>query len=676
MFKEYNSSFIEREKRRLTELYKLELIYTPYEDSFDRITNLTSRLFHAPIALFTLITEEKQWFKSCVGISDDLKEERSTERSAAFCHYVVVDQKPLVVNDTLLDERFRNNRLVKEKGFRFYAGVPIITKNNNILGSLCILDYNPREISTEELNNLIDLSKWIITEIELRTDLIERTLSEKSISSLYEITSSNEYSYQEKLDKLLTLGCERFQLPNGLISQIDNNKYKVIKEKSKTGVTRYDGEIFALNKICAIKVVEELNPIHLKPAYLQESNFVAIKEYVGAPIFVNNELYGTFCFFTEEDGIRTINKSDLEFIQLITQWVGNELERLHTEESLKESQERFQQIANNINEAFWIYDLDEMRLLYTSKVMTEISGMPSDRFNSLRAWYDLVHPEDRKYVQKQLIGITKRIEYDFRIIKGNGHVRWIRSRIVPIYNETGEKYRLVGVVEDITEAKLNSDLLRKSDKLAAVGQIAASIAHEVRNPLTSIKGFFQLLQENQIPHQELILSEFNQIEEFINEILILANSHLETKREKNNIHHLILDVINLFKDSADHQNIEFLLNNNENVQPINSNEQQIKLVIQHIISNAIEAMPSGGNVNIDIGLENTEFIYIIIRDSGIGIPDDRIAKLGEPYYSNKEKGSGLGLMICYRIIQNHKGQIHFKSQLDIGTSVKILLPRA
>nr|WP_275669623.1 GAF domain-containing protein [Metabacillus litoralis] len=650
-------------------------MYTPYEDSFDRITDLTSRLFHAPIALFTLITEEKQWFKSCVGISDDLKVERSTERSAAFCHYVVVDKEPLVVNDALLDERFRNNRLVKEKGFRFYAGAPIITKNDNVLGSLCILDYKPRNLSSEELNNLIDLSKWIITEIELRTDLIERTLSEKSISCLYEITSSNEYTFQEKLNKLLTLGCERFQLPNGLISCVDDNKYKVIKEKSKTGVSRYAGEIFALNEICALKVVEKLKPIHLKPDYLQESSYVGIKEYVGAPIFVNKKLYGTFCFFREEEErLRTINTSDLEFIQLITQWVGNELERLQTEKSLKESQERFQQIANNINEAFWIYDLGEMRLLYSSRVMAEISGLRDEEFLSLQVWHDLIHPEDREYVQNQIKTITNSIEFDFRIIKGNGKVRWIRSRIVPIYNEAGKKYRLVGVAEDITEAKLNSDLLRKSDKLAAVGQIAASIAHEVRNPLTSIKGFFQLLQENQIPYQELILSEFNQIEEFINEILILANSHMETKREINHIPHLILDVINLMRDSAEHQNISFTINGDDNLQPINSNEHQIKQVFQHIMSNAIDAMPAGGIVNVEFGEENSEFIYIIISDSGVGIPEDRIAKLGEPYYSNKEKGSGLGLMISYRIIQNHKGQIHFKSQLDIGTSVKILLP--
>ncbi|MBM7604327.1 PAS domain S-box-containing protein [Metabacillus crassostreae] len=674
MFKEYSSSFIEREKRRLKELYKLNLIYTPTEDSFDRITNLTSRLFQAPIALFTLITEEKQWFKSCVGISDDLKEERSTERSAAFCHYVVVDKEPLVVNDTLLDERFKNNRFVKEKGFRFYAGAPIITKNNNVLGSLCILDYKPRDISSEELAILIDLSKWIVTEIELRTDLMERTLNEKSISSLYEITSSNKYTFQEKLDQLLTLGCERFKLPNGLISRVDDNNYKVIKEKSKTGVSRYAGEIFALNEICAIKVVEELKPIHLKQDYLKKSNFVGIKEYVGAPIFVNKKLYGTFCFFTEEDVISKINTSDLEFIQLITQWVGNELERLQTEKNLKESQERFQQIANNINEAFWIYDLDEMRLLYSSKVMSEISGLRDEEFNSLHAWYDLIHPEDREYVQNQIKNLTNSIEYDFRIIKGDGQVRWIRSRIVPIYNEAGKKYRLVGVAEDITEAKLSRDLLRKSDKLAAVGQIAASIAHEVRNPLTSIKGFFQLLQENQMPYQELILSEFNQIEEFINEILILANSHIETKREKNKIHHLIMDVINLLRNSTEHLNIEFSLNGDENLQPINSNEQQIKQALQHVMSNAIEAMPAGGIVNIDFGLENSEYIYIIISDSGVGIPEDRIAKLGEPYYSNKEKGSGLGLMISYRIIQNHQGQIHFKSQLDIGTSVKILLP--
>ncbi len=551
--------------------------------------------------------------------------------------------------------------------------MPITTKNNNVLGSLCILDFKPRNISDDELTNLIDLSKWVVTEIELRTDLMEKTVSEKSIKSLYEITSNKENTFQEKLNKLLTLGCERFQLSHGMISHITDNQYKVMKEKSKVGKAKDVGDILALNETCALKVVEKLKPIHLTPAYFEKNSDNRLKEYIGAPIFVHKELYGTFCFFTEEKGSRSISTSDLEFLQLITQWIGNELERLQTEKSLQESQERFQQIANNINEAFWIFDFDKMSLLYTSRVMSEISGMPYDKFNSIEAWINLVHPEDRDYVYNQIVNINNSIEFDFKIMHSTGKICWIRSRIVPIYNEEGRKFRLVGVAEDITEAKLNSDLLRKSDKLAAVGQIAASIAHEVRNPLTSIKGFLQLLEEYQLPYQELILAEFNQIEEFINEILILANSHLETKREDHYIQTLLTDVIDLMIEPAALQNVLFSLKGEAQL-TINCDEQQMKQAFQHIMSNAIEAMPKGGIVNVEFGIENAQFIYINIEDNGIGIPEDRIAKLGEPYYSNKEKGSGLGLMISYRIIQNHKGQIQFTSQLDIGTSVKILLP--
>ena len=112
IFKGKSSSFLEKEERRLIELYSLNLIHTPNEQSFDRITELASRIFQAPISLISLLTEDKQWFKSCVGLTGELLIERSTNRDESICQHVLLDGEPLVIEDTHLDELFNHNPLV------------------------------------------------------------------------------------------------------------------------------------------------------------------------------------------------------------------------------------------------------------------------------------------------------------------------------------------------------------------------------------------------------------------------------------------------------------------------------------------------------------------------------------------------------------------------------------
>ncbi len=668
LFKDKSSSFLEKEEKRLKELYSLNLIHTPNEQSFDRITELASRIFQVPIALISLLTEDTQWFKSCIGLTGDLLTERSTRRDESICQYVLLDESPLVVEDTLLDPRFKHNPLVVQHHIRFYAGAPIITKHQNIIGTLCIIDVKPRTLTEAELQTLIDLSSWVKTEIELRTDLLERTMNEQSIRTLYEVTSNNSLTFNEKLKRLLKIGCDRFHLSDGLITEFNGEEYKILQTLTRSSSKRRGGDVLPHNELgVGRNVMESLEPVHIKQSAL-------INEYIGAPIFVNNAFYGTFCFFSDDQTFRAISSSDLEFLQLMTQWVGFEIERIQVYTELRESQERFQQITNNIKEAFWIFEVEKNELLFMSSAWEEISGRKSKEFFEDQAlWMNIILPEDRENTLDKFDNISKNVEFEYRLNHTDGTIRWIRNRIVPILDKEGKVYRLAGVAEDITDAKINEDLMRKWDKMSAVSQLAASIAHEIRNPLTSVKGFMQLNHDEIFSFRELILSELRQIEDFINEILILANSHLGIQLNHHNVIDMMSEILQANEDVSQLFDINFEFDPQANVEIV-CDENQLKQVFQNIISNAIESMPSGGTIHIVIGLENEESIYITVQDQGVGIAQDRIAKLGEPYYSNKEKGSGLGLMISYKILQNHKGKILFTSEVGKGTTVKIILP--
>jgi phosphoribosyl 1,2-cyclic phosphodiesterase/CheY-like chemotaxis protein len=149
------------EERRLASLRALSILDTDPEERFDRITRLASALFDTPIALVSLVDEERQWFKSCYGVNM-----RETSRDAAFCSHVVYDREPMIVPDTFLDTRFADNPLVvNEPRIRFYAGCPLILDDGACIGSLCVIDTRPRSLDGPDLARLRDLADLAVQEI-------------------------------------------------------------------------------------------------------------------------------------------------------------------------------------------------------------------------------------------------------------------------------------------------------------------------------------------------------------------------------------------------------------------------------------------------------------------------------------------------------------------------------
>lgn len=233
------------------------------------------------------------------------------------------------------------------------------------------------------------------------------------------------------------------------------------------------------------------------------------------------------------------------------------------------------------------------------------------------------------------------------------------------------------IVRDITERKKTEELLNKSDTLAAIGQLAAGVAHEVRNPLTVIKGFIQLFQinkEDQEKYFDLMLSEIERIEAILQEFLSIAKTD-EISTEKKNIYQIFKNVVSLINTKAIMTNIQVELYTDSKDIIIECSENQLKQVFINILQNSIEAMPDGGRISIHIKEIGKDGIIISVIDKGIGIPEERIKRLGEPFYSTKEKGTGIGLMLSYKIIESHQGNISIMSEVGVGTTVTIYLPK-
>jgi len=156
------------EEERLVELNGLNLLDTPREANFDHVTERLTKLFNVPIALMTLVDKDRQWFKSQTGLPVDLAEARSTSRDVSLCGHVVARDEVLIVRDLTRDPRFANNSFVKERGLRFYAGVPLRGPNGLPIGSLCILDTKPRDMTGQEQELLKMIASDVMEQIKRR----------------------------------------------------------------------------------------------------------------------------------------------------------------------------------------------------------------------------------------------------------------------------------------------------------------------------------------------------------------------------------------------------------------------------------------------------------------------------------------------------------------------------
>ncbi|MBO8165081.1 MAG: PAS domain S-box protein [Brevibacillus sp.] len=248
---------------------------------------------------------------------------------------------------------------------------------------------------------------------------------------------------------------------------------------------------------------------------------------------------------------------------------------------------------------------------------------------------------------------------------------------VPIYDSSGKRQALVVIGRNITERKQTEELLLQSDKLSAVGELAAGVAHEIRNPLTALKGFIQLLRsddDSKRHYFDIMGSELDRINFIVGELLLLAKPQAATFQQKNVIG-LLKNVISLLETQAIMKNIEIRTSCAMESLFIMCEENQLKQVFINILKNAIEAMPPcGGEIMIRVQLQEPDKVLISFVDQGGGIPEERLSRLGNPFYTTKENGTGLGLMVSYKIIHDHQGSITFSSKVGEGTKVDVLLP--
>lgn len=344
------------------------------------------------------------------------------------------------------------------------------------------------------------------------------------------------------------------------------------------------------------------------------------------------------------------------------------------EEDLHHRADQYRKLIENSPDPIII--CKDGRWLYSNAAGLKLLGV-SDREQMMgKTIYDFVHPAYHRIVEEQLSEVAhgKEVEgIEHKFIRLDGEVIDVEVKGVITYFQNEPAVHML--VRDITEQKKTQELLQNSEKLTLVGQLAAGIAHEIRNPLTALKGFLQLIQTEGMEKKEyfsIMSSELARIELIVSELLVLAKPQ-STYFQHRDLYTLIKHVVTLLDTEAIMKKVQILTDFEADIPLISCDENQLKQAFINFLKNGIEAMPQGGDIHIKVR-RDYDRVLIHFADQGCGIPEEKIPRLGEPFYTTKEAGTGLGLMVSNKIIQNHLGSVHLTSKLGVGTTVTVTLP--
>jgi len=261
----------------------------------------------------------------------------------------------------------------------------------------------------------------------------------------------------------------------------------------------------------------------------------------------------------------------------------------------------------------------------------------------------------------------------------DGVERILKTSTRTILGEQGEILGAIGIFEDLTDRLFLEEQVRRAEKFSVLGKFAAGIAHEIRNPLTTAKGFLQLLPgDSPDPKirqlKEVVIPEIDRANEIITDFLMIAKPSAP-KLKVDSLPNLIEDLIALIQPQAIMQNVELGYVKARNLPPVAMDRDQMLQVFLNLTNNAFDAMKDGGRLDVDVQ-DCVSHVAIHFRDSGIGMDKEVIERIFEPFYTRKQNGTGLGLAVSHRIIEGHNGTIHVNSQVNEGSTFTIQLPFA
>ena len=333
-----------------------------------------------------------------------------------------------------------------------------------------------------------------------------------------------------------------------------------------------------------------------------------------------------------------------------------------------------------------IFTTQGSQVIFCNRENWILAGRDPDHTTDPEIMWEAIHPEDRDSTYQTFRDATQQgatFEKVFRFLHPNGTVRNVLSRAISISHQGASTAVYQGFNVDITALEQMRVQLNRAERLATLGQVAAGIAHEIRNPLVGIGSTTSLLleefsdQDNRKTDLVTILNETRRLDRIVNQIVDYARP-MDLFPGRFPIHEIFEETVLLLKEPLANKEIIVDSMISKDIPPIEADRDQLKQVLLNVIHNAIEAMAHSGRLQFIVSenIRNRERgILMDIRDNGKGIEPVHLSRVFEPFFTTgKRRGTGLGLAICRKIIEAHVGEIRVESVPGSGTVVSMWLP--
>jgi two-component system NtrC family sensor kinase len=400
--------------------------------------------------------------------------------------------------------------------------------------------------------------------------------------------------------------------------------------------------------------------------------------YAGVPIVSPENVLGVVGFYTRV--IRDFSDEEQQFLSEVGYRVGvavqNALEYEQIYDQIKTSEERYRTLFEATGTSLVIID-EKQRFRLVNHAFETLSGYPRD---ALIGQMEL-HPflVGKGFTKK---GVIEKFEivpqsWEAPFVDKNGEVKQVHITTTRIPGSTDV---LVSLIDMTRERELERRLFR-TEELAAIGELSAGIAHEIRNPLVVITTSVSLLKDESMISEEgkqlldVVKEESDHLAAIVDDFLLFAKPK-KPLFEGEDINKLLKDVVKRCRE-WNGKGVKWVERYDNDLQDVSLDRHQIQQVITNLLLNSLDAMLDCGVLTIETRKEKSrgeERVRITVTDSGVGIPEEDISKIFQPFYSTKEKGTGMGLAICRRIINDHDGEIFVESKVGKGTTFFIVLP--
>lgn len=327
---------------------------------------------------------------------------------------------------------------------------------------------------------------------------------------------------------------------------------------------------------------------------------------------------------------------------------------------------------NNDKDSIIVIWNNENEVVYVSQLFEELFEKNVETILG-KDWTTLLPKEQVKQINNHFKSDNTKLKIPNITLSFKKGKDYSFNAIVDRISIDGEKFSVCQLRNTTYLNKLKQVLL-DSEKLILAGQLSAGLVHEIRNPLTSLKGFLQLVQagvQQKEEYYKVMIGEIEKLEKITSELLHMARPFKSQKRIEY-VHQMVDDVLFLMNNQTDMKNVEFNIDIDDRLMT-HCNASQIKQVLINLIKNGAEAMQKSGTIYIKSRLID-EYIEIAIQDEGQGVPDELLQQLHDPFFTTKEEGTGLGLVITEHILDIHQGRLKVSSEKEKGTTFTVLLP--